>query len=150
MHEPVKEGLEDFLRENGSPEFAAHLEVCRECRGEVERMRELALALRVLRADKEMDPPTGFYARVAARIEAQSGPSFWSVFLEPAFGRRLMYASATLVVLLGTYLISSESSEPLAVSTTAEQYLVEENPAMGANPQQDRDVVLVGLATYNE
>ena len=87
---------------------------------------------------------------VTARIEAQSRPSFWSVFLEPAFGRRLMYASMTLVVLLGTYLISSESSEPLAVATTAEQYLVEENPAVGANPQQDRDAVLVGLATYNE
>src|SRR5512140_617316 len=131
MHEPVKEGLEDFLRENGSPEFAAHLETCRECRDEVERMRELALALRVLRAEGEMDPPPGFYARVAARIEAQSRPSFWSVFLEPAFGRRLMYASATLVVLLGTYLISSESREPLAVSSAAEQYLVDETPAVG-------------------
>jgi len=150
MHEPVKEGLEDFLRENGSLEFAAHLETCRECRGEVERMREQALVLRVLRAEEELDPSPGFYARVTARIEAQSRPSFWNVFLEPAFGRRLMYASLTLVVLLGTYLISSESSEPLAVATTAEQYLVEENPAVGANPQQDRDAVLVGLATYNE
>jgi anti-sigma factor RsiW len=84
MHEPVKEGLEDFLRENGSPEFAAHLEACRECRDEVERMRELALALRVLRAEQEMDPPPGFYARVTVRIEALSRPSFWSVLLEPA------------------------------------------------------------------
>ena len=97
MHEPVKEGLEDFLRENGSPEFAAHLETCRECRGEVERMREQALALRVLRAEQELDPSPGFYARVTARIEAQSRPSIWGVFLEPAFGRRLMYASLALV-----------------------------------------------------
>ncbi len=151
MHEPIKEGLEDFLRDNGSPEFVAHLEACRECRGEAERMREQAVALRVLRAEEELSPSPGFYARVIARVEAQSRPSFWGVFLEPAFGRRLMYASLTLVILLGTYLISTEpGSTPLTASTPAEEYLAEEHPAVGANPQQDRDVVLVRLATYDE
>jgi anti-sigma factor RsiW len=150
MHEPIKEGLEDFLRDDGDPEFAAHLEACRECRGQVERMREQALALRLLRAERESDPAPGFYARVLARIEAQRRPSLWSLLLEPAFGRRLMYASLTLVVFLGTYLIATESGEPVTASTPAEQYLAEEHPAVGANPQQDRDLVLVRLATYTE
>lgn len=150
MHEPIKEGLEDFLRENGSPGFVAHLEACRECRGEVERMREQAAALRILRAEEELSPSPGFYARVMVRVEAQSRSSFWGVFLDPAFGRRLMYASLTLVVLLGTYLISTEPDTPLSASTPAAQYLAEEHPTVGANPQQDRDVVLVRLATYDE
>lgn len=150
MHEPIKEGLEGFLRDNGDPGFAAHLEACPECRGQVERMREQALALRVLRAEAEVSPAPGFHARVMARIREQGRPSLWSVLLDPAVGRRLMYASMTLVVLLGTYLIATGSREPLTVSTPAEQYLAEENPAVGANPQQDRDVVLVRLATYNE
>jgi anti-sigma factor RsiW len=148
MHESIKEGLEDFLRDDGGPEFAAHLDACPECRDQVERMREQALELRVLRA--EAAPAPGFYARVMARIETERRPSLWSLLLEPAFGRRLMYASLTLVVLLGTYLIATESVEPVTASTPAERYLAEEHPAVGANPQQDRDVVLVRLATYDE
>jgi hypothetical protein len=85
-----------------------------------------------------------------ARIETQRRPSLWSLLLEPAFGRRLMYASLTLVVLLGTYLVATESGEPVTASTSAERYLAEEHPTVGANPQQDRDVVLVRLATYGE
>lgn len=150
MHEPIKEGLEDFLRDDGDPEFAAHLDVCPECRDLVRRMREQALELRVLRAEPEAAPAPGFYARVMARIETQRRPSLWSLLLEPAFGRRLMYASLTLVVLLGSYLIATESVEPVTASTPAERYLAEEHPALGADPQQDRDVVLVRLATYDE
>lgn len=150
MHEPVRDGLEDFLRGHGSPEFGAHLEACRECRERVERMRAQASALRLLRADEEVSPLPGFYSRVAARIESQRRPSLWSLLVEPAFGRRLMYVSLALVILMGTYLISTGSGEAMAVSTTAEQYLVEEHPAVGANPQTDRDVVLVRLATYGE
>ena len=45
---------------------------------------------------------------------------------------------------------TSPMLEPVTASTPAERYLAEEHPAVGANPQQDRDVVLVRLATYDE
>ena len=150
MHEPIKEGLERFLRGSGSADFLAHLDACHECREEVDLMTEQAAMLRLLRVEEELSPSAGFYGRVMTRIETQSRSSLWSVFLEPVFGRRLMYASLTLVVLLGTYLISTEATEPVVASTAAEQYLAEQHPAVGANQQQDRDVVLVRLATYGE
>jgi len=150
MHEPIKKGLEDFLQGSGGPEFMAHLKACPDCRVEAERMREQAAMVRLLCVEEETSPTPGFYARVAARIEAQESSSIWSVLLQPVFGRRLMYACLTMVVLLGTYLVTIESSEPQVASTAAEQYLADENPAVGANPQQDRDVVLVRLTTFNE
>jgi len=150
MHEPMKEGLEDYLRGRASARTSAHLDACRECREEAERMREQAAMIRLLRVDEEACPAPGFFGRVMARVETQYRPSVWSVFLEPVFGRRLMYASLTLVILLGTFLVSTESGEPMAASTPAEQYLVEENPPVGSNPQQARDVVLVRLATFYE
>ncbi len=150
MHEPIKEGLEDFLQGSAGPEFLAHLKACPDCRTQVERMREQAAMVRLLCVDEEMAPAPGFYARVTAQIEAQGSSSIWSVFLQPVFGRRLMYACLTMVVLLGTYLVTVESSEQQVASTAAEQYLADEHPAVGTNPQHDRDVVLVRLATFDE
>jgi hypothetical protein len=150
MHEPIKEGLEDFLRGSADVDFLAHLDACRECREEVGRLSDQAALVRLLRAEEDLAPAPGFYARVMARVESQSRPGLWSLLLEPAFGRKLMYVSASLVVLLGTYLFTTEAGDRTVVSSPAEQYLAEEHPAVGANPQQDRDLVLVRLATYNE
>jgi len=150
MHEPTKEGLEDFLRGSAKVDFLAHLDACRECREEVEQLSEQAAMVRLLRVDEELSLAPGFYGRVIARVESQRRSSIWSVLLEPAFGRRLMYVSATLVVLLGTYLFTTEAGDRTVASSTAEQYLVEEHPTVGANLQQDRDLVLVRLATYND
>lgn len=150
MHEPIKGGLEDYLKGNGSAAFLKHLEACPECRADVGRMAGQAAMVRLLRVDEELDPEPGFYGRVLTRIESQSRPSFWGPLLDPMFGRRLMYASLTMVVLLGTYLFTAETRETLAPATTAERYLAEKHPSVGANPQQDRDTVLVRLATYGE
>ncbi len=150
MHGPIKEGLEDFLKGCGGAEFLAHMEACPECRAEVDRMAGQAAMVRLLQAEEELDPAPGFYARVVARVEAQNRSSFWSPLLEPMFGRRLMYASLTMVVLLGTYLFSTEVRDAVPPTTAAERYLVEQHPSVGANPQQDRDIVLVRLATYGE
>ncbi|MBI4874955.1 MAG: hypothetical protein HY822_10025 [Acidobacteria bacterium] len=150
MHKPIEEGLEDFLRGNGSAAFVSHLDSCPECREDAGRMREQAQWVRLLRAEEELSPAPGFCARVMSRIEAQTRPPVWALLLDPAFGRRLMYASLTLVVLLGTYLVTTETYPAPVASTAAERYLAEQQPAVGANPQQDRDVVLVRLAMYGE
>lgn len=150
MHGPIKEGLEDFLKGCGGADFQAHIKACPECRVEVKRMTDQAAMVRLLRAEEELDPAPGFYARVMARVEAQNRASFWSPLLDPMLGRRLMYASLSMVVLLGTYLFSTEVRDTVPATTAAERYLVERHPSVGANPQQDRDIVLVRLATYGE
>lgn len=150
MHEPIKEGLEDFLRGSADAGFLAHLDACLQCRREVDRLSEQAAMVRLLRVEENLSPAPGFYGRVMARVEAQSRSSFWSLLLDPAFGRKLMYVSASLVVLLGTYLLATEAGNRAVASSPAEQYLTEQEPAVGGNPQKDRDVVLVRLATYND
>lgn len=154
MHQPIEDGLEDFLSGKvESPRYQGlerHLAVCPECRDEVGGMMEQVQMLRTLRAPEAMDPNPGFYARVMERIEAQTANSFWSIFLEPAFGRRLMYASLALFVVLTSAVFQ----------TNSESFNVEGNPmtimaaydlpqASGEDPSHDREVVLVNLATYS-
>lgn len=106
---------------------------------------------RSLRTD--VDPAAGFYARVMNRVETQARPSVWSLFGESAFASRLGYASAMLLVALGTVLVTSTGpEEPLAVAAP-ERILAGESdpiPVTMEDPQQDRDVVLVNLATYRQ
>ena len=165
MHQPIKDNLEEYLKGSGereiSQDFAAHLASCRACADELGMIQEQARVLRVLRPAADLEPRPGFYARVMEQIEKQAGDSFWSIFLEPAFGRRLAIASAALVLLLGTYLISTEPGDhgwtpaPVAV-------VQPDNPGTDISApddvtlpgpdslQQQRDAVLVNLASYQE
>jgi hypothetical protein len=95
---------------------------------------------------------------VLERIETQRQSSIWSIFLEPAFGRRLAVASAVFAVLMGLYLVGSEpvgrpSIAQRGYSTPASAVLPGEDepgPVLGADQDQDRGAVLVNLATYQE
>jgi hypothetical protein len=101
-----------------------------------------------IRPAAEVEPPAGFYARVMERIESQRRVSIWTVFSESPFGRQIAFASLVLAVLMGTYMVSTEPGEEIALrdSPAAEQV----TPVLGPNQQQDRDAVLVNLATYQE
>lgn len=154
MHEPVKENLEDYLSENGdSGKLNDHLAVCEECREEVRQMRDQAGLLRELRPPSDLEPRPGFYARVMEQIEAQRAKaSFWSGFLEPVFARRLVMASLTLVILLGTVVAVTQGDRTADVAEDhPEVFMV--NRAQTANfddNEQGRDAVLVNLSTYSE
>src|SRR5664279_1766542 len=110
MHEPVKANVEDYLAGSDTlpREFTAHLLACEPCRQEVAELKTQSIVLRSLKVPEEIEPRVGFYARVIDRIDAQRQSSIWSIFLEPAFGRRLAVASAVLAVLMGFYLVGSE------------------------------------------
>jgi predicted anti-sigma-YlaC factor YlaD len=160
MHEPIKNGLEAYLRRSEhsglSVEFAGHLEQCEQCRVELNRMATQSKMFKLLQAPADAEPRPGFYARVVERIEAQR-QSFWSIFLEPAFGRRIAVASAAFVVLMGVYLFSTESSAARMASTRlAEPPVVEmmdgyqPSPALDSSVEQQRNAVLVNLATYQD
>lgn len=164
MHEPVKVNVEEYLAGSDTlpREFTAHLLACDECRHELQELRVQSTLMRFLRApEQEFEPRVGFYARVVERIDNQRQSSIWSIFLEPAFGRRLAVASAVFAVLMGFYLVSSEpgvsQGVPYTTGTQAAVLPGEDEPGrvLGAPDQdqdQDRDrgAVLVNLATYEE
>ena len=95
------------------------------------------------------------------RIEAQPA-SIWSVFLDRKFGFRLAVASAALIALLGTYLVTSEPSGPELASAPA--VVLTDTPRVtpasiqetsvqqedGPRQQEQRDAVLVDLASYHQ
>jgi len=161
MHEPIRENLEEFLKGSARQmpqEFQAHLEGCEACAAELRSLETQSKMLQSLRCDGDVEPRAGFYARVMERIEARGPASIWTLLLEPSFGRRLALASATLVVLLGTYLVTSESgysnsdnsvaSNPIVYDATPSRVDVAGSDTL--QQQRQRDAVLVNLASYHE
>jgi len=168
MHESIRDGLEDYLKNPADRvprDFKAHVEACQDCAGELRLFEAQAGMLRSLQVPSEIEPRAGFYGRVMERIEDERRASIWSVFLEPAFGRRLAWTSAALVLALGTYLVTAELAEPqiaqapsaiavnlpsprvaAAGASTTEAAL----PADNARQQQKRNAVLVNLASFRQ
>jgi hypothetical protein len=153
MHPPVWEGLESYLAGKPDANMLQHLAECSECRVAVTHFQEQSEAIRALKPPAEIEPAPGFYSRVLERIETQKSSSIWSVFLEPLFARRLMYASAVLTLLLGMFLFTSpKEDDDMIASSVPEQILAEEShpPADLVDSEQDRNTVLVQLTTYQE
>lgn len=157
MHEPIERHVEDYLNRSGGvpPEFTTHLDRCEPCRRKLNAMQAQAELLHTLRPDRDVEPRAGFYARVIERIEAQRQSSFWNIFLEPAFGRRIAVAALSLALVMGAYLFSSESRDNARPATfqTRQMMLPGEDqvaPVLGADEEQDRGAVLVNLATYED
>lgn len=151
MHQPIWEGLESYLAGKPDAQFLRHLDECSECRVEVTELEESAVLVRTLRVAEEAatEPRPGFYARVMDRIDQQKSSSIWSVFLEPLFARRLMYASAVLTVLLAVFLFTSPKDEDVIAQSEPERILTEEMPTPQlVNEEHDRNVVFVQFATY--
>jgi anti-sigma factor RsiW len=149
MHEPVIEHLEEYIHGNGrSPAVEEHLSKCAECKHELEAMRaQSAVFRRAFRS--EFEPSPGFYARVMNRIESQAKPSVWSLFGESMFARRLAYASATFLVLVGVVFVSStQPDQPLSFSDPQTILASDEYTPVSMDTQHDREVILVNLATY--
>jgi hypothetical protein len=155
MHEIIRDHLEEHLRSTAASsrllEFHAHLAECGECRDAVVRMEETAIQLRTLRFGADFELAPGFFARVMETIEAGKRPTVWSLLLDPIFGKRLVYASLTLVILLGTYMFSTE---PLGIETASVPEVILSHQQREAqqtdNAEADRDVILVNLATYKD
>lgn len=156
MHDPIKENLEEYLfgvlGESQSKAFEAHLAACQDCRREVGQMQAQSSLLKGLRAPSGMEPAPGFYARVMESVQSQGRPSIWSFFVDPVAGKRLMYVTMTLLVLLSTYLVATRPAAPTyaEAAATPEKILVEAQPSVGADQQRDRDVVLVELVSSRQ
>jgi len=158
MHEPIKASLEEYLngcQEKVPLEFHAHLRTCESCASELKLLELHSSMLRALQVSDEIEPRAGFYGRVMERIETESRSSIWSVFLEPHFGRRLAVASAALILLLATYLVTTEPGGPEFAPAAAA--VMSQSPSSNTaetadteDQQQQRDATLVNLASYHE
>jgi len=129
MHEPYEDQNEEFLDDA--------------------RLTEL---FRAIQPVQEVEPLGGFYARVRNRIDGQAKTSVWNLFSDSLFAKRLSYASLTFLVLLGTYFVSTNERDLPLQSSTPEAILAgdEQLQPVGSDPQRDRAVVLVNLASYQE
>jgi predicted anti-sigma-YlaC factor YlaD len=156
MHQPIRDNLEEFLKGSTRKvpqEFDRHLEMCEECASELRLYQGQAEMLRLLQPDREMDPRAGFYARVMEKIEQEDRSSIWTALLQPNFGRRLAMASAVLVMLLGTYFVTTETLEPAVASTDVVFTGAPSNSSANQGElqqRQQRDAVLANLAAYHE
>jgi hypothetical protein len=149
MHQPIRDNLEEYLKGSARQvpqEFHAHLKTCGDCARELLQYEAHSAMLQSLRPC--------FYARVMDRIEQEGRSSIWSVLLQPNFGRRLAMASAVMVMLLGTYFVTSERSEPDIAGTdvvfTGAPSAAGDLTQDGLQQQRQRDAVLVNLAAYHE
>lgn len=152
MHRSIRDRLEDLLANRGmasrNTEVSAHLSACHECSVELSSMQVQRELLASLRAPEEVDPAPGFYARVIQRIEDRAKESIWAAFLISPFSKRLTYASLTLAVALGTYVVTTEARDghlmggPTVVAQNAHGVV----PVIGSESEQ-RDAVLVNFAT---
>jgi len=107
------------------------------------------MMLRSLRAPENAEPAPGFYARVLQQIEERTGNSIWSVFVYSPFGKRLLYGSLTLALMLGTYVITQESRDGhLGGERIVAQEFHYDAPVVGDQAQQ-RDAVLVNFAAHS-
>lgn len=148
MHGPTRNRLEELLMEGSQharvePEIKKHVSQCGECNREVNQMRAQAEWLRSLKAPEEAEPVPGFYARVLQRIEDHAKRSIWYGLVYSPFGKRLAYASLSLALILGLYVIAAEESDRDAV------YARSPEVSGAPSPDEQRDAVLVNLASYS-
>jgi hypothetical protein len=112
-------------------------------------MQVQAELLKSLRAPEEMEPAPGFYARVVQRIEERAKDSMWGAFIYSPFSKRLMYASLTVAVTLGTYLVTQEARDGhlLGGQAVIAQSAHYDAPVTGSESEQ-RDAVLENFAVH--
>jgi|JI71714B2RNA_FD_contig_21_3705829_length_2401_multi_12_in_0_out_0_2 anti-sigma factor RsiW len=164
MHEPVRSQLEDILQGRLRPGqrevVVAHLKACPACEAELGQMSIHADWLRALRVTDPPEPSAGFYARVINRVEAQARPSFWELLVDPVFGRRLVYATGTLFLLMASFLLATSNEEAELAYTPVEiiaqpEVVPAATPAQpvtafGEDMRQNREHFLATMASFSE
>jgi anti-sigma factor RsiW len=151
MHAVVMESLEEFLAGTLEPAerraIEAHLGGCGACRDELQAMEDVNLLFGSLRTREAVEPPPGFYARLMQQVGESSPAPAWSslFFIDPVWGRRLVFSCLLLLAAMGTYLVSTERSYvagPMPDAVMAQQ----NEPSFDSAPAPES--MLVTLANY--
>ncbi len=157
MHGVLREHLEGYLAGNlheaARQGMEAHLAACPECREQSHAMLSSSHELRRLRPlpDLELEPTAGFYARVMDRVDREREIPFWSLLVDPIFGRRLVFACLVLLAVLGGYFAAFQRvsypnqhrPEALLAGQDAAPF---PTPHFGADLRRNRNAVLATLA----
>jgi len=164
MHSPLREHLEGYLsgalRPAQQSELETHVAGCSGCRSELAALEGSARELRALRAPADLDagPAPGFFLRVMQSIEEQRQVPFWTLLVDPAFGRRLVFACLLVLAVLGGYVASAV--DPIERQHAPETVLACAGPncapsplpatRLGPNLNRNRSAVLVTLAANSD
>jgi predicted anti-sigma-YlaC factor YlaD len=125
-----------------------HLAECPECAGQLATMKAQSQMIRLLRAPEELEPVAGFYARVLQKIEERAKESMWASLIYSPLSSRIAYASLTVALLLGSYVIAAETRDgDLMGRNVARQTAHYDAPVVGS-PSQQRDAVLENFAAH--
>ncbi len=152
MHGSMRDRLEDLLAARGvaaeDEGLVKHLSSCAECSSELQRMTAQSELLHSLRAPEEMEPTPGFYARVLQRIEERTKDSIWAAFIYSPASKRLVYASLTIALMLGTYVITQESWDGHLRGPRVVAQDFHYDPLVAGSQAQQRDAVLANFASH--
>jgi anti-sigma factor RsiW len=154
MHPVIENGLEEYLSgtmgARSRDQFDAHLTACPRCREAVQGMKEISALFESVRpVDDAPVPADRFYARVVERIEGEERGSIWLALLQPAFARRVAFASLLLLASLGGFLVSREVEDVATVAPTPEMILaVDHDDIQVPEVVPTRDKMLVTLVNY--
>ena len=151
MHGSIQDRLEDLLATRGvaasDKRLVHHLSTCQECSSELNAMKAQSELLTSLRPPAAAQPTPGFYGRVMQRIEESARESIWAAFIYSPFSKRVMYASLTLALMLGTYVVAHESRDGHLQEGVIAETLHYDAPVIGDQAQQ-RDAVLANFASH--
>ncbi len=152
MHGSTQDHLEELLADRGAVgnarEARQHLSSCPECSLELQSMKTQSHLVRSLRPAEEIEPLAGFYGRVLQRIEQRALRSIWAVFIYSPFGKRLVYASLTIAVALGTYVVTEESRDGHLGAQTMVAADFHDDALVEGDQAQQRDAVLANFASH--
>jgi len=160
MHEPLISQLEDILQGRMTPSqrlrIDDHLAGCPECRDELGAMTSFSEVVRSLRPPSVPELRAGFYAKVMQKVEEQGRPSFWNLLLDPVFGRRLVYSTGAMFLLMASFLLATSSDQPELAQTPVQMIsepavtTVSTPAGFGDDVQRDRDQFLATMASFSE
>jgi anti-sigma factor RsiW len=145
MHAVIIHNLEDYLSGTLPPEvergFQRHLGSCAECRQEIQSFEGVSELVGSLKPDAAVEPSAGFVARVMQEVGLRPAPSFWGLLTDSAFGRRVVFASLVTLAVLGSVVISRETSyAPQPPTPDVVMAADQDSPSPGS--------MLVTLASY--
>jgi predicted anti-sigma-YlaC factor YlaD len=154
MHGCTRDGLEALLGEERSAadleglNITGHLAECRGCAEQLATMKEQSQMMKLLRAPEGLEPAAGFYARVLQKIEERAKESMWASLIYSPLSSRIAYASLTMALLLGSYVVAAETRDGhLTGATQIVQSTHYDAPVIGTRSQQ-RNAVLENFAVH--
>jgi predicted anti-sigma-YlaC factor YlaD len=150
MHGSIRNDLERYLEGKGDAvPVSQHLASCRECAGDVTAMRAQNKLFRSLKSEEEFEPQAGFYARVMQRIEEKAKDSIWAVFVYSPFGKRLAFASLSVALVLGSYVVAQEKIDGHLMTDSGVAEQAHYDAPMDGDQAQQRDAVLQNFAAHS-